>query len=235
MLSPPIDLKLSGRVMQSLNVVVAVFATFLAIAHGDNFCRTQSDFQPNAVATGTTTCLELSTFLLDKFNPVKPAWSSVSCTETWTAAWRDTPDGSIKSIAEHLGTFGTACCGSAHKTLLGNTCHGCENAVPGTVVNRMGWFTATGATTSSAVTPGTVAPAGGGSYCGWSAAPPSSGTCNVSSWTGKRFGDTPAAATYSTCGPCEVIISKTGLPPDPERLGDSFGAQILQISLVVIY
>merc|ERR1711934_65255 len=115
----------------------------------------------------------------------------------------------IKNVGEHLWTFGTQCCGSAYKTLLGKTCYGCSDYAKGATANSMGWFTASGSTKTSIVKPGAVAPSSG-KFC--SVKPPSTakqGTCKVASRTNKKHGDTTAAAPYSTCDTCTVLISTT--------------------------
>jgi len=182
----------------------------VSVVTADNFCRTQSDFNPNSVATGSTTCSALSTYLLGKVSGSPSTWSAVTCNQVYDTSWQDGGSTSeIKNIAEHLYTYGATCCGSVYKSLLGTTCYGCTNVAVGDTTNSMGWFTPSGSTTASVVSPGTTA-TGAGSFC--SIKPPSTanqGTCNVSSWTNKKHGDTTAAAPYSTCDTCTVMISTT--------------------------
>lgn len=184
------------------------FALLLVSAvTADNFCRTQSDFKPTAIATGTTTCSALNTMLLGKVSGSPSKWSAVTCNQVFETSWKDAGKSEIKNVGEHLWTFGTKCCGSAYKTLMGKTCYGCKTIAKGATADSMGWFTATNSTKTSAVSPGVVATSSG-KFC--PIKPPSTakqGTCKVASWTNKKHGDTTKAATWSTCDTCTVMIS----------------------------
>jgi len=200
--------------------VAALLVSSVAAA---NFCRDQNDFNPSAIATGSTTCSALSSYLLGKVSGSPSTWSAVSCSQVWSTSWQDGGSGSeIKSVAEHLWAFGTACCGSAYKTQLGTTCYGCANVGgAGLTVDVMGWYSAAGSTTWQVASPGAGIKTGAGTGLGpgsFCAVTPTGTydqtnqagvTCNIASWTNKKHGDASTDAAYSTCGKCTVLISKT--------------------------
>merc|ERR1711998_110601 len=197
-------------------ILCSILVTY-GTTSADNFCRNQGDFNATetTVPGGTDTCSALSTILLDKLSGSPSTWSAVTCenlNSVFSTSWEDTrTPGAIWNVGEVLWTYGARCCGSAYKTLLGKTCHGCIDIAKGEKANSNGWFTASGSTNTSPILApgGSVAPSSG-KFC--VAVLPSTakqGTCNVASWTNKKYGDTTAAAPYSTCDTCTVLISTT--------------------------
>jgi len=198
-------------------------AALLVSVAAANFCRDQNDFNPSAIATGSTTCSALSSYLLGKVSGSPSTWSAVSCSQVWSTSWQDGGSGSeIKNVAEHLWAFGTACCGSAYKTQMGTTCYGCANVGgAGLTVDVIGWYSAAGSTTWEVASPGAGIKTGAGtglasgSFCAikptgtYDQTNQAGVTCNIASWTNKKHGDASTDAAYSTCGECTVLISKT--------------------------
>ena len=201
-----------------------IAAASVATVSSTNFCRTSNDFRSSTIATGSTTCSALSTYLLGKVSGSPSTWADVSCAKIWSTAWREGAVGNeVKSIAEHLWEFGTKCCGSQYKTMLATTCNGCSQVGgAGKTVDAMGWYHSGSGTMGQGsswqvASPGAGIKTGGGTGLGVGSFCPFSGAkkmsynqtgCNTAAWTNKKHGDGAADATYSTCGTCTVIVSK---------------------------
>lgn len=214
-----------GRISMSNTRFATFFVALLSltsIANADNFCRTSSDFQSSTIATGSTTCSALSSYLLGKVSGSPSTWADVSCAKIWSTAWRDGAVGNeVKSIAEHLWEFGTKCCGSQYKTMMATTCNGCSQVGgAGKTVDAMGWYhsgsgTMGQGTSWQVASPGAGIKTGGGTGLGVGSFCPFSGAkkmsynqtgCNTAAWTNKKHGDGAADAPTPHAAPALLSL-----------------------------
>ena len=87
--------------------VLTVITVIIALVDSQsNMCKDDSHFLGTVIATGTTTCSSLSTFLVTKV-PDKTAWEDVTCTEVADTTWND----GNESVMDYLELYGSTCCG----------------------------------------------------------------------------------------------------------------------------